>query len=129
MAEAVEMVDQLLQPGDLVGPDDVDGRHPQLAEQGDRALLALTGLVSGRQAETVGTTVVHFADVTDEEIAAYVATEEPLNVAGSFTIDGRGAAFVERIEGDPGNVIGLSLPLLRRLLIEMDVSITALWRA
>jgi septum formation protein len=89
----------------------------------------LTGLVSGRQAEAVGRTVVHFADVTDEEIAAYVATEEPLNVAGSFTIDGRGGAFVERIEGDPGNVIGLSLPLLRKLLIEMDVSITSLWRS
>ena len=89
----------------------------------------LTGLVSGRQAEAVGTTVVHFAEVTDEEIAAYVATDEPLNVAGSFTIDGRGAAFVERIEGDPGNVIGLSLPLLRKLLIEMGASITELWRA
>jgi septum formation protein len=89
----------------------------------------LTGLVSGRQAEAVGTTVVHFADITDEEIAAYVATGEPLNVAGSFTIDGRGGAFVERIEGDSGNVIGLSLPLLRKLLIEMGVSITSLWRA
>jgi len=89
----------------------------------------LTGLVSGRQAEAVGSTVVHFAEVTDEEIAAYVATGEPLHVAGSFTIDGRGAAFVERIDGDAGNVIGLSLPLLRRLLIEMDVSITNLWRA
>lgn len=88
----------------------------------------LTGLVSGRQAESVGTTVVHFADVTDAEIEAYVATEEPLNVAGSFTLDGRGGAFVERIEGDPGNVIGLSLPLLRKLLMEMDVSITSLWR-
>ncbi|WP_203786109.1 Maf family protein [Paractinoplanes rishiriensis] len=88
----------------------------------------LTGLVSGRQAESVGTTVVHFADVTDAEIEAYVATDEPLNVAGSFTLDGRGGAFVERIEGDPGNVIGLSLPLLRRLLMEMDVSITSLWR-
>jgi septum formation protein len=89
----------------------------------------LTGLVSGRQAEAVGTTVVHFADVTDEEISAYVATDEPLNVAGSFTLDGRGGAFVERIEGDPGNVIGLSLPLLRKLLLEMGVSITTLWRA
>ena len=88
----------------------------------------LTDLVSGRQAEDVGTTVVHFADVTDDEIDAYVATEEPLNVAGSFTIDGLGGAFVERIEGDPGNVVGLSLPLLRRLLQELDVSITELWR-
>ena len=89
----------------------------------------LTGLVSGRQAEAVGTTVVHFADVSDAEIEAYVASGEPLQVAGSFTIDGRGGAFVERIEGDAGNVIGLSLPLLRRLLMEMDVAITSLWRA
>jgi septum formation protein len=88
----------------------------------------LTGLVSGLQAEGVGTTVVHFADISDEEIAAYVATEEPLSVAGSFTLDGLGAAFVDRIEGDPGNVIGLSLPLLRNLLAEMDISITQLWR-
>jgi septum formation protein len=88
----------------------------------------LTGLVSGRQAEGVGTTVVHFADISDAEIEAYVATGEPLNVAGAFTLDGRGGAFVDRIEGDPGNVIGLSLPLLRRLLAEMDVSITELWR-
>jgi septum formation protein len=89
----------------------------------------LTDLVSGRQAEDVGTTVVHFAEVTDEEIDAYVATEEPLHVAGAFTIDGLGGAFVERIEGDPGNVVGLSLPLLRRLLLELDVSIIELWRA
>jgi septum formation protein len=87
----------------------------------------LTDLVGGKQAEEVGTTVVHFADVTDEEIDAYVATGEPLEVAGSFTIDGRGGAFVERIEGDASNVIGLSLPLLRRLLAEMGVGITELW--
>jgi septum formation protein len=88
----------------------------------------LTDLVTGRQAEDVGTTVVHFADITDAEIEAYVATEEPLHVAGAFTIDGRGGAFVERIEGDPGNVVGLSLPLMRRLLGELNVSITQLWR-
>jgi septum formation protein len=88
----------------------------------------VTSLVTGRQAEGVGTTVVHFADISDEEIDAYVATDEPLNVAGAFTLDGRGAAFVDRIEGDPGNVIGLSLPLLRKLLAEMDIPITALWR-
>jgi septum formation protein len=88
----------------------------------------LTDLVSGRQAEDVGTTVVHFGDLSDAEIDAYVATEEPLSVAGAFTIDGRGGAFVERIEGDHGNVIGLSLPLLRRLLGELGVSITQMWR-
>jgi septum formation protein len=84
--------------------------------------------MGGRQAEEVGTTVVHFADVSDEEIEAYVASGEPLRVAGAFTIDGRGGAFVERIEGDSGNVIGLSLPLLRRLLAQLDVSIMQLWR-
>ena len=88
----------------------------------------LTDLVGGQQVEEVGTTVVHFANITDAEIEAYVATDEPLHVAGAFTIDGRGGAFVERIEGDPGNVIGLSLPLLRRLLAELGVSITELWR-
>jgi len=89
----------------------------------------LTDLVGGQQAEEVGTTVVHFADVSDAEIEAYVATKEPLQVAGAFTIDGRGGAFVERIEGDPSNVIGLSLPLLRRLLAELNISITDLWRS
>jgi septum formation protein len=88
----------------------------------------LTELDSGKHAEDVGATTVYFADVSDEEIEAYVATEEPLHVAGSFTIDGRGGAFVERIEGDAGNVIGLSLPLLRRLLRELGLSITELWR-
>lgn len=88
----------------------------------------LTGLASGKQAEDVGATVVHFADITDAEIEAYVASGEPLHVAGSFTIDGRGGAFVERIEGDAGNVIGLSLPLLRRLLLTFGVTVPQLWR-
>ena len=88
----------------------------------------LTELDSGKNAEDVGATTVYFGDPSDEEIEAYVATEEPLHVAGSFTIDGRGGAFVERIEGDSGNVIGLSLPLLRRLLRELGISITTLWR-
>ena len=72
--------------------------------------------------------MVHFADISDEEIDAYVATEEPLQVAGAFTIDGRGGVFVDRLEGDHGNVVGLSLPLLRRLLAVLDVPVTALWR-
>lgn len=75
----------------------------------------------------VASTSVYFADVTDAEIAAYVATGEPLDVAGAFTIDGLGGAFVDRIEGDPANVVGLSLPLLRRLLADLDVSWTELW--
>ncbi|BCJ54029.1 hypothetical protein Asp14428_55040 [Actinoplanes sp. NBRC 14428] len=88
----------------------------------------LTDLTSGKQAEDVGATVVHFADVSDAEIDAYVATGEPLHVAGAFTIDGLGASFVERIEGDHGNVVGLSLPLLRRLLSSFGASVPTLWR-
>ena len=88
----------------------------------------LAELGTGKEAEEVGATTVYFGEVSDEEIEAYVASEEPLHVAGSFTIDGRGGAFVERIEGDAGNVIGLSLPLLRRLLGKLGISITALWR-
>ncbi len=62
------------------------------------------------------------------ELKAYVATGEPLRVAGAFTIDGYAAPFVDGIDGDPGNVIGLSLPLLRELLAELGEAITELWR-
>jgi septum formation protein len=89
---------------------------------------ALVELGSGRTAEAVAETRVRFAEVSDAEVDAYVATGEPLAVAGGFTIDGLGGPFVERIEGDPGTVIGLSLPLLRRLLGELGIPITALWR-
>ncbi len=84
---------------------------------------------SGRAAESTASTTVHFADLSDDEIAAYVATGEPLHVAGAFTIDGIGGPFVERIEGDHGTVVGLSLPLLRRLLADLGVRITDLWSA
>lgn len=87
----------------------------------------LIDVVAGRRAEAVGSTTVHFADISDDEIAAYVASGEPLAVAGAFTIDGLGGPFVERIEGDPGTVVGLSMPLLRRLLAELDLRITDLW--
>ncbi|UGY93325.1 nucleoside triphosphate pyrophosphatase [Streptomyces gobiensis] len=82
---------------------------------------------TGRRASATAATTVHFGDPTDAEIAAYVASGEPLHVAGAFTLDGRSAPFIEGIEGDHGNVIGLSLPLLRRLLADLDVSITDLW--
>jgi septum formation protein len=72
-------------------------------------------------------TVVHFADVTDAEITAYVATGEPLHVAGAFTVDGLGGAFVTGIEGDHHNVVGLSLPLLRDLLAELGHDWIDLW--
>ena len=72
-------------------------------------------------------TTVHFADVTDQEIDAYVATGEPLQVAGAFTVDGLGGAFVRGIEGDHHNVVGISLPLLREMLAEVDVAWVSLW--
>lgn len=82
---------------------------------------------TGRQVSQTASTTVRFGTPDDAEIAAYVASGEPLYVAGSFTLDGRSAPFVEGIEGDPGTVIGLSLPLLRRLLAELGVRITDLW--
>lgn len=78
------------------------------------------GGTSGALGATASTTV-HFADLDDEEIAAYVATGEPLHVAGAFTLDGLGAPYVRAIEGDPSNVVGVSLPLLRELLIELGI--------
>lgn len=69
----------------------------------------------------VASTTVHFARLTDEEIDAYVGTGEPLRVAGAFTIDGLGGPYVTGLEGDHHNVVGVSLPLLRELLAEIDV--------
>ena len=75
----------------------------------------------------VASTKVMFADLTDGEIAAYAATGEPQRVAGAFTIDGLGGAFVTRIEGDPHNVVGISLPLVRQMLLDLGVAWQDLW--
>ena len=83
----------------------------------------------GRQLARGAATTVHFAAVTDAEIDAYVATGEPLQVAGAFTLDGLGGAFVTGVEGDPHNVVGISLPLLREMLAAIAVPWTALWPA
>jgi septum formation protein len=87
----------------------------------------LVPLPEGEPVEGVASTTVHFADLTDAEVAAYVASGEPLHVAGAFTIDGLGGPFVEAIEGDHSNVIGLSLPLLRQLLGKVGIALTDLW--
>ena len=76
---------------------------------------------SGATLGATASTTVHFARVSDVEIEAYVATGEPLLVAGGFTIDGLGGPFVTAIEGDYHNVVGLSLPLLRDLLEQVEV--------
>jgi septum formation protein len=82
---------------------------------------------TGRQAAAVAATGVRFGTPSDGEIAAYVDSGEPLTVAGAFTLGGRGGWFVDGIDGDHGNVIGISLPLLRRLLAELGVAVTGLW--
>ncbi|WP_101789841.1 Maf family protein [Nonomuraea indica] len=85
-------------------------------------------VAAGRQAAEVATTVIRFGQPTDEEIAAYAATGEPLALAGAFSIEGRGGWFVDSIEGDHGNVLGISLPLVRRLFEELGYAVTSFWR-
>jgi septum formation protein len=85
------------------------------------------GIVGGAIGETAAATV-HFADdITDDEIDAYIATGEPLEVAGAFTIDARGAGFITGVEGDPHTVVGLSVPLLRRLVRSLGIEWPHLW--
>jgi septum formation protein len=88
---------------------------------------AVIDVATGRVASGASATIVRFGTPTDREVDAYVESGEPLQVAGAFTIDGRSAPFVDSIEGDHGTVLGLSLPLLRHLLGELDVSIVDLW--
>jgi septum formation protein len=83
---------------------------------------------TGRRVRGVDRTVVRFGCPSDAEVAAYVASGEPMRVAGGFTIDGLAAPFVEGVDGAPSNVIGLSLPLLRRMLADLGLAITDLWR-
>ncbi|MFC9257627.1 Maf family protein [Amycolatopsis thailandensis] len=82
-----------------------------------------------RTKEASGTegTTVRFGTPSQEEIEAYIASGEPLQVAGGFTLDGRGGWFIEGIDGDFSSVIGISLPLTRRLLTEVGVSVIDLW--
>ena len=88
---------------------------------------ALVRVGNGARAGGVSSTTVRFGSPTDAEIDAYVATGEPLGCAGAFTIDGLGGAFIDGIDGDPHGVVGISLPLLRRLLADLDVRWTDLW--
>ncbi|MEW2481224.1 nucleoside triphosphate pyrophosphatase [Mycobacterium sp. NPDC049093] len=122
--------------GRLCGkPGDVDtarqqwqamaGRTAQLYS-GHAVLVVRDGTVTHRLADT-GITAVHFGSPTESDLEAYLRSGEPLGVAGGFTLDGLGGWFIEGIEGDPSNVIGLSLPLLRRMLAECGLSVARLW--
>ncbi|QAY64666.1 septum formation inhibitor Maf [Xylanimonas allomyrinae] len=124
--------------GEILGkPADADDAVARWQAMRGRAAVLHTGhwIVDLRDDARGGTgatlgatssTTVHFADLDDDEIAAYVATGEPLHVAGAFTIDGLGGPYVERVEGDHHGVVGLSLPLLRELLGEIEVPFRAL---
>jgi septum formation protein len=89
----------------------------------------LRDAATGKVAAATASTTVYFADLSDDEIEAYVATGEPLHVAGAFTVDGLGGPFVTGIEGDHHNVVGVSLPLVRDLVSELGHAWTDLWAA
>jgi septum formation protein len=91
------------------------------------SVLRLRGGEVIAAADDCSRTTVHFAKPEPEELDAYIATGEPLRVAGAFTLDGLGGWFVDRIDGDPSSVIGIGLPLLRRLLRDVGVTIAQLW--
>lgn len=133
-------------PAIVVGCDSVlelgDGAYGKPADAADalsrwRRMRGQTGTLhtghcvvetgTGREVSAVSSTLVRFAHVTDPELEAYVASGEPLQVAGAFTVDGLGGAFVEGIEGDHHGVVGISLPLLRVLLLDLGVRWTDLW--
>ena len=124
----------LLLDGEMLGKPDL----PEVAIARWQKMRGQTGilcsghwLIDGETGEASGKvtqTTVKFANLTDEQIHKYVATGEPLQVAGAFTIDGIGGAFVERIEGDYHTVVGLSLVALRELVTELGHDYQSLWR-
>ncbi len=122
--------------GELVGKPgcaDVALRRWQAMAGGTGELLtghAVVRLDDGAVTATASraeTTLIRFSTPSAAEIAAYVGTGEPLQVAGGFTLDGLGGWFVDGIDGDPSSVIGISLPLTRRLLAKVGVPVVSLW--
>jgi len=101
--------------------------HSGVLHTGQALFDVQDGAVVSRDVAVVST-VVHFAALTTQELEAYLATGEPLAVAGAFTLDGLGAPFVRRVEGDPAAVVGLSLTMLRTQLAKRGLAITDLWR-
>lgn len=135
-ADLVIGCDSLLDlDGQAVGkPGDADTARERWRSMRGRSGVLVTGHclivpVSGAERASAATTRVHFADLGDAEIDAYVATGEPLAVAGAFTVDGLGGPFVTRIEGDHHNVVGISLPLVRRMAGELGIGWPDLWAA
>ncbi|MCC3326758.1 nucleoside triphosphate pyrophosphatase [Nocardia abscessus] len=104
---------------------DMAGRSADLVT-GHCVLRMRDGQITAEAVDCSSTTV-HFAKPEPDELDAYIATGEPLQVAGAFTLDGLGGWFVDRIDGDPSSVIGIGLPLLRRLLGDIGIGVTQLW--
>lgn len=122
--------------GELIGkPGSVAVARKRWAAMAGGSGDLLTGhavlrVENGRQAAAGAdshTTTVRFGNPSEEELAAYLATGEPLNVAGAFTLDGFGGWFIEGIDGDSSSVTGISLPLTRRLLADVGLRVTDLW--
>ena len=133
-AEVVVGCDSMLEiSGQVVGKpiDAADARERWRMMSGSTGTLHtghfLVRTADGAIAEGVSSATIRFGSPSPAEIEAYIATGEPLWCAGAFTIDGLGGAFIEGIDGDPHGVVGISLPLLRRLLADLDVVWTDLW--
>lgn len=119
--------------GEVVGKP----HNPEVARERLRAMSGKAGVLhtghclaiahSAASLSAVSHATVHIAPMSDAEIDAYIASGEPLEVAGGFTVDGRGGPFIEKVDGDYHSVVGLSLPLLRNMLAVHDISITQLW--
>ncbi|MCU1554242.1 MAG: maf protein [Arthrobacter sp.] len=105
----------------------VDCRDTDGIADGERAQAGSERPGTGATLGYVTSAEVHFMEMSTEEIDAYIATGEPLQCAGSFTIDGYGGAFIRKVDGDPHTVVGLSISTLRGLLSQAKVSITELW--
>ncbi|MFE3798285.1 septum formation inhibitor Maf [Nocardia tengchongensis] len=129
--DSMLLVDGVLQ-GKPLTPEVARERWAEMAGRsadlltGHCVLRLTAGEIVGEAADCSSTTV-HFAKPEPAELDAYIATGEPLQVAGSFTLDGMGGWFVDKIDGDPSSVIGIGLPLVRRLLADVGVGIARLW--
>jgi septum formation protein len=145
-AKAEAVAQAISGPGIVVGCDSVfelDGRpygkpgKSDVARERWQQMFGKTGVLhtghcvidtaTHERAEATASTTVTMGTMMPREMDDYLATGEPLEVAGGFTLDGLGAAFIESIQGDPSTVIGISLPTLRRLLADLGVRWTALW--
>ena len=116
--------------GKPTSPDDARARWRRMRGRSGvlHSGLAVGEVGGAEPLARLSSTIVHFAEVDDDEIDAYVATGEPSNVAGAFTIDGLGGPFVTGVEGDHHTVVGLPLPLLRETLAEFGLRWSDLWR-